>query len=126
MLVVLDASAVLALLHEERGWEEVKGLLPGALISAVNLLEVVTRLVDRGDSVAEAQEILGLFRLEVIPLTTELAYLAAELRPLTRRAGLSLGDRACLATAMSRNATAVTGDRAWAGLDLPVAVELFR
>jgi PIN domain nuclease of toxin-antitoxin system len=40
--------------------------------------------------------------------------------------GLSLGDRACLALAMQRNATVYTADRAFKGMNVPIKIDLIR
>lgn len=124
--VVLDASALLALLAREPGWEVVAATIPGAVISAVNLSEVVAKLADRtvpGDAIRAAIEGLG---IEVAPFESELAYAAGLLRPLTRGHGLAFGDRACLALARQRDSVAVTADRLWLRLDLGVEVRCLR
>ena len=54
------------------------------------------------------------------------ALVAAALRPLTRSAGLSLGDRACRALADREGVPALTTDRAWAKLRLPIEIRLIR
>jgi PIN domain nuclease of toxin-antitoxin system len=46
--VVLDASAVLALLKQETGSEQVATYIPQAAISSVNYSEVVAKLADAG------------------------------------------------------------------------------
>ena len=128
--VVLDASAVLAMLNEEPGAERVQAALAHAVIGAVNLAEVVTKLRGDGLSEAEADEVVGLFQFDTRPLTAKQAIASGHLRPATRELGLSLGDRACLALAAELGATALTADRDWAKLgseDIgPIAVELIR
>lgn len=120
---VLDASAVLALLYAEPGVEAVQAALPGALLSAVNAAEVIAKLTERGvpaDKAAAAVDWLG---LDVVSFDLEQARLAGELRLITRAAGLSLGDRACLALARLRGLPAMTADSAWAkvpGVDVIV------
>ncbi len=124
---VLDASAVLALLNGEPEGQQVADLVSaGALISAVNLSEIIARLSEFGQSEQEIRQRLSLHALEVIPFDTELAYRAGMLRPLTRQAGLSLGDRACLALALQRQLPAVTADTSWQRLSLGVTVQLIR
>ena len=123
---VLDASAVLALLNREPGHELVAGLLGGAAASAVNLSEVASKLSDKGlDPLSIRPDLLAL-GLSVIPFDEALAFDAAALRSSTRHAGLSLGDRACLATAAALGATAVTADREWGRLRLPVKIRVVR
>jgi ribonuclease VapC len=124
--VVLDASAVLALLNSEKGAEIVHPLLPEAILSTVNLAEVVTRLSAVGMPGNEIQEALSLLGLEIKPFDEEQAYLAGLLSARTHPFGLSPGDRACLALAQVKTATAVTADRAWEGLDIGVTIRLIR
>ena len=123
---VLDASAVLAVIHEEPGSDKVEPYLRSAPISTVNLAEVVTKLQDRGLSDGEIDEALMLLGLDVQPFDAAMAIAAGKLRAATRRAGLSLGDRACLAFAQSLGATALTTDRAWDELEIGIPIELAR
>lgn len=124
--VVLDASALLALVLAERGAERVAETLEKALISSVNLSETAAVLMDSGIPSARVRARLSRHGLTTVPFDEEDALLAAELRALTRGAGLSLGDRACLALAKRRGLPALTADRAWAALDIGVEVRLIR
>lgn len=124
--VVLDASALLALLQGERGAESLADGLAESAISAVNLSEVAAKLAEAGLPELELREALGPLGLEVVPFDEELAYRAGLLRPATRGQGLSLGDRACLALARARGLPAVTTDRAWKKLALGVEVRVLR
>lgn len=123
---VLDASALLCLLFEEPGHERVEAALGSACIAAANLAEVVGKLVDRGVPPDEAVADLREVDIEVIPMDRAQAEAAGALRAATRVAGLSLGDRACLALAQALGATALTTDRPWAALNCGVAVEVVR
>ncbi|MCY4615877.1 MAG: type II toxin-antitoxin system VapC family toxin [Chloroflexi bacterium] len=126
---VLDASALIACVHHEPGEEVVTGaLLDGAVISSVNLSEVVARLTDAPMPAEDIREALRSFELTIAPFDEEAALAAGLLRPSTRRAGLSLGDRACLTLAMQTGLPALTGDRVWRdiGPDLGVEVEVIR
>lgn len=124
--VVLDASALLALLNHEKGADQVKELLPGASLSAVNLAEVVTRLSLLGMPGAQIREILTLLGLDVEPFDEEQAFHAGLLAAQTHSLGLSLGDCVCLALANITGRTAVTADRVWKDLDLGVKIQLLR
>jgi PIN domain nuclease of toxin-antitoxin system len=125
--VVLDASALLALLNEEPGGDVVEeAVTSGATISAVNLAEVVTKLVEIGASQAEISDVLDPLSLRVIPFDESLAYATGALRTVSRRFGLSLGDRACLALGLSLKATVLTSDRAWEKLGLPLQLRVVR
>jgi ribonuclease VapC len=115
---VLDSSAVLAVINLEPGCENVEPKFPDAVISNVNVAEILTKLAERKVSLKAA---LGYFLkvgLDVADFDVSLALETARLRPLTKHLGLSLGDRACLALAIRENATAVTADRSWTGLDV--------
>jgi len=126
--VVLDASAVLALLNNEAGAPTVAGRLEGASISSVNWSEVVQKAISLGvDRTAEdMREDLAAVGLAVRDFSATQAEIAAGLWVSTREAGLSLADRACLALAIDLRASVLTGDRAWQGLAIGVEVVLIR
>ncbi|HEY5382856.1 MAG TPA: type II toxin-antitoxin system VapC family toxin [Acidobacteriaceae bacterium] len=123
---VLDASALLALLDSEPGADRVHAAVASALISTVNLAEVYSNLADRGSDALLALQAIRFAVREVVPFTDAMAELTGRLRPLTRDLGLSLGDRACLALAMMRNADVVTADKAWRKLKLPCTIHIIR
>jgi ribonuclease VapC len=123
---VLDASALLALIQAEPGSERVARVLDSAVISAINLAEVVTRLADHGVPGEAIRRQLARLDLGVVPVDEDLAYAAGLLRPATRAFGLSLGDRVCIELARRLAATALTTDRAWVRFEMGVAVELVR
>jgi len=114
-MMLLDTSAILGYLNEEPGKELIESaLLSGqACISNVNQTEVISKLLDWGLGFDEAQQALSKLALALEPFSTETAIETARLRPLTREHGLSLGDRACLATARLRQHQVLTGDRDW-------------
>ncbi len=124
--VVLDASALLALLNAEPGADTVAAALPEAVIGAVNYAEVVSKLAEAGLSEAELRETLDGLALDVRPFDRAQAHAAGLLRPATRARGLSLGDRACLALGRALQAPVLTTDSAWEGLDLGVEVRQIR
>jgi ribonuclease VapC len=124
--VVLDASALLAVLRAEPGAERVVPRLEGARIGAVNLSEVVTKLIEDDLPEAEVRRAIGGLELDVHAFDARLAYLAGFLWRSTRVLGLSFGDRACLALAQSLGVPALTADRSWSRLDLGVAIEVIR
>jgi PIN domain nuclease of toxin-antitoxin system len=110
---VLDSSAILAFVQEEPGSEFVAGMLPDSAVSANNLAEVVTRFWDHGIAEDDIQAIVDAFDFEVVAVDRDTALEIANLRPLTRSAGLSLGDRSCLALARRLGVPALTADKAW-------------
>ena len=124
--VVLDASALLALLNTEPGSEEVERTIPGAAISTVNLSEVVAKLVEAGMPEEAVRSVLGGIGLEIHPFDVELAFQTGILRPQTRALGLSLGDRACVALGLQLKAPVLTTDRNWKSLDVGVEVRAIR
>jgi len=123
---VLDASAVLCLLQEEKGAERVERALPAAVIGAVNYAEVIGKLVESGVDDATADGLIGALQLRVVPFDRTQARLAGALRAATRKLGFSLGDRACLALAASEGATALTCERLWTKFEAPCKVETVR
>ena len=114
---MLDASALLAWLHQEPGGEKVEPLLGRSIVSAVNLSETLQKGLSRGADVAGLREDLEALGLKVVNFTAEDAEMAAELWAATRHLGLSLGDRSCLATAKRLKVPAVTADRDWTKIE---------
>lgn len=126
MSIVFDSSALLAITFEEEGAEIAAQALNDGIISAVNASEVIARYVDLGASEEEALTSFRAFGLEIYPFDESLAIATGLMRSATRDAGLSLGDRACLALAIRKQSSVLTADRAWATLDLDIAVGLIR
>lgn len=110
---ILDSSAILAVIFDESGAEKVEPLLERSIVSSVNIAEVLSKLAENGGLDAASVEDIQKLGIEIIDLDLEQAIKAAELRPLTKHLGLSLGDRCCLALAMLRDTIAVTADRDW-------------
>jgi PIN domain nuclease of toxin-antitoxin system len=124
--VVLDASALLAVLNREPGAELVADLLGNTAVCAVNLAEVQAKLVGRGiDTKAASKAILGLIS-DVVAFDESLALLTGSLITDTRKLGFSLGDCACVALGIQMKAPIYTADRAWAKLDVGVEIRLIR
>ena len=123
---VLDASAVLAWLRAEPGAQVVDEHLTGAVLCAVNLAEVHQKLAQHGVDADRAIARLRTLGIRIEPLDTADATAAAKLWPTTRAAGLSLGDRCCLALAARLGGPAITADQAWTALDLDITVIAIR
>jgi ribonuclease VapC len=128
---VLDASGLLALLLDEQGAEEVEKMLASsAAISSANLAEALSKVAERGADprkVAgdlEANGVLGAL-LEVEPVTAEDAITIAEMRPATKRHGLGLGDRICLALGRRLELPVLTADRRWVEFEDVLGVKVY-
>jgi PIN domain nuclease of toxin-antitoxin system len=120
--VVLDASALLALIQGETGADKVRPMIPHAMISAVNFCETVQRLRRGGMPIEVVTMMLTPLVPEPVAFDRETALVAASIHEKTRGQGISLGDCACLALAMMRGVPAVTAERKWDKCELDVKV----
>lgn len=125
-LAVLDASALMALIRGEPGANIVVSCLSRSLISAVNQAEVQTKLVSVGIDEALAWWHIAEARCPSVPFDEDQARIAGGLVRVTRPYGLSLGDRACLALALQRQAAVYTTDAVWKNLSLGIEVNVIR
>ena len=116
--MVLDASAVLALLNGESGADEIRSIVLDASVSAVNVAEVVGKLTDAGIPERDIRQILAI-GLRILPFGEEEISHIPAVRKSSRKVGLSLGDRCCLATALACKEPVVTADRAWVKVKIP-------
>jgi PIN domain nuclease of toxin-antitoxin system len=125
--VVFDASAILAILQRERGAEGLTvEIRKNAVVSAVNLAEVQSKLVKKGHDPEEAWEDALSTMTEVEPFTGEQARIAGDLIASTEKYGLSLGDRSCLALAIALNAPVYTTEQLWRNLKVGVPIHVIR
>lgn len=113
--LVFDSSAILAIYYDEPGKRKAQELLEEAdpIISSVNLCEIYTKLLEDGLDAGKISESFDALEIRVVDFDARGALKAAELRARTKRLGLSLGDRACIALAMENSTAAVTADRNW-------------
>lgn len=124
--MILDASAILAYLHDENGGLQVEKVLKEAVVSTVNWCEVVQKLRFKGiDNKAVGSDLIAL-GVRFIPFAQAHAEKVGELWQMTSPFGLSLGDRACLATAIIENQPVMTADKVWQGLPLDLQINLIR
>ncbi len=126
MSTVLDASALLAFLHDEPGAAMVSEVFHGARVSTVNWSEVLQKSLHRQVVIDGMQQEFMDVGVVFEPFTAAQAEMAARLWAEARGQGLSLADRACLALASELNATVFTADRVWSALDLGVDIRLIR
>jgi len=125
--IVLDASALLALLNQESGHRQIEEVLPNAVMSAVNVSEVISVLIRNQITDEEARNITADLVKEIIPFDESQAYIAASLIKKTKRYGLSFGDRACLALAKVNRIPVLAADKIWSKLDVAdIKIKLIR
>ena len=122
--MVLDASALLALLLNEPGADKVRAVLDEAVIGAVNLAEVVSHYAKLGAGRADIQALLGPLPVRILPLDAAVSFEAGMLRSVTLKGGLSLGDRCCLALAKREGMPALTAERRWPDIAHAAGVEV--
>jgi ribonuclease VapC len=128
--IVMDSSAMIALLEQEKGSEIVARNLSNAIISSVNLSEVIT-IINRkiAEDEGAQEEALRLLRNSfpnIISFEEEQAIIAGSLDKITKKYCLSLGDKACLALAKYKNCPVLTADKVWKKLELGIDVRLIR
>lgn len=111
---VLDSSALLAVLLNEPGCDAVRAVIDRTLIHALNVAEVIGKLVREGvpsaDAVASVEELSLAIRED---FSLRMAADCGELIGKSRSIGLSLGDCVCLTTAAYADAVAITAERLW-------------
>ncbi len=124
MIHVMDSSAILAILRGEPGCDYVQELLDSeaCAISSVNMAEVGSKLIDYGLPPEEFPRIARQLQIDIIDFNTKQSIQSAQIRKITRTAGLSLGDRACVALTQLMQGCVVTSDRAW--LDISEATKI--
>ncbi len=125
-MIVLDASAVLAFLKRETGWDVVVPLLPGAVMSTVNLAEVLAKVVDAGrdpETVRRSLEDQGITYSEA---TSHQALRVATLQPQARQHDLSYADRFAVALAEEVGGELITSDDDLSRLPCGARITKFR
>jgi len=125
--VVFDASALMTMLNQESGADQLTpDILVNAVSSTVNLAEVQSKLVNRGLPSNQAWVATLNSVSKAVAFTAEHARIAGNLIAETRPLGLSLGDRACLALAIDLKASVYTADRSWRNLKLGIRIHVIR
>lgn len=126
MTVILDASAMLALIFNERGAESVIPYARGSQLLAINFSEVVARVLDIDGNSVRAEAAADRLEIEIIPFNRALARATALLKSRTASIGASLADRSCLAFAMTTKLPVLTADKRWSELDLGLDIRQIR
>jgi PIN domain nuclease of toxin-antitoxin system len=125
-VIVLDASAILAVILKEPGADKVEATFGNAVISAATLAEILTKTHQRGlDSEGSYRRIVS-FGIDIVPVTSRHARIAGEISRAPRELDLSLGDRLCIALAISLNCELLTSDRGMAEFKAGIPVTRFR
>lgn len=123
MNAVHDATSLLAVAFREPGGDIARAALRGSLISSVNWSEVVQKVQAKGGNTQNLAALFTGLGVTIVPFAVTTAEVAAELYP---RAGLSLGDRACLALGLETNRVILTADPSWTTLALDVNIQVIR
>src|SRR3970040_880330 len=125
--IVLDASALLAYLQQEKGYEMVDNALDkGAAISTVNLAEVYRKIVSEECNLEEVSPRLKALGLIILPFDEDEAKISAELYPIGKSLGLSLGDKACLSLGLKLGLPVLTTDKTWSKINLEIDIRVLR
>ena len=125
--IIFDASAVIALLAKEKGFEVIKRHLKNAIISSVNISEVYKYCIDKQNLTAdECKNIMGISGIKIIDFDEKQALIAADIYPKNKEYGLSLGDRACIALATEKKYPILTCDKIWEKINLDVKFIMVR
>ena len=123
---VIDSSALLAMINEEPGGDQVLPHLSTGMMSAVNVSEVATILQLHNIDIKISRQLISDLIKDIKEFNKEQAYLAATLINETKKYGLSFGDRACLSLAQSKKLPVLTADKAWSKLKLDFEIHLIR
>jgi ribonuclease VapC len=126
MTVILDASAMLALLQNEPGADTVLQLAKGSRLLSVNFCEVMQRIQAKGGIATLAEQAIDRLEIAVVPFDRPLARTAADLRERTKFMGASLADRGCLAFGLATGMPILSADQAWLKLDLGIDIRMIR
>lgn len=125
--IVFDSSALIALLAKEKGYELVKNHMRDAIISTVNIAEVYKYCIETQKiPLNETRKIIKLLGIKIIDFDDDQAAINADLVSKTKKYGLSLGDRACIALAVIRNHSIITCDKIWQEVDMGVELIMVR
>ena len=125
-MIVLDSSAVLAVLLNEPGADRAEAAFEQGVITAASLTEILSKALKFGFDLQSAYERVVSFGLTVHPVDEAQAFLAAEISKAPRELNLSLGDRLCIALAMTLRVELLTGDTGMSLYDAGIPITKFR
>jgi len=119
--IVFDSSALIALFAKEKGFEVIKQHLKNAIISSVNIAEVYKYCIDvQNLTEDECNDIVNISGVKIIEFDQKQALTTAQIYPKTKKYGLSLGDRACIALAIEKECSVLTCDKIWEKVHIDV------
>lgn len=125
--ILLDASALIAVMMGESGAEAVERHLDsGVSITSVNLAETISKLMQYGFSAEELEEVIVESQIQVVPFEKAHALLMPIFQPYIKSHNLSLADRVCLSVAQKNGYIVLTTDTTLAKLALDINVRLIR
>jgi ribonuclease VapC len=124
--IVLDTSALLATIQNEPGGEALLDDSVDWILSSVNFAEAMGVLIRKGFTRREARDSIHAFDVRIVDFDSALAEETGALIVSTREAGLSLGDRACLALAARENVPVLTADRSWRRIQTGLTIQCIR
>ena len=129
--MIFDASVIIALITNEPGAEEISNYLSyNIIMSTVNIGEVYKYVYSNyyNDEVQTANflDLINSLEIQAQDFTLERALISGQIFPKTKQYGLSFGDRACLALAITDQLPVLTCDREWKNVDLGIDIILAR
>ena len=124
--VAIDASALIAFLHREPGSEIVAKHLRGAMISAVNLSEVMEYVPHQSEHAEKLFALLRGWQVKVVPFDEVQAAATAAIKAELGEINISFAGRACLALARKHALKVVTADQDWKSLPIKIKVIVIR
>ncbi len=116
--VILDASALLALIKNESGASTLEDMLGQIVMSTLSLTEAATILLQSDMTLQECEDCLLPLISQLIPFDTSHALLTAILTKQLKGKDLPLEARACLALGMKMNLPIYTAKQRGAELEL--------
>ena len=124
---IFATSVAIAILKKESGYKQAEDLLASSCISTVNFSEFITVMLRKHIALEDAKFITRDFFPYIIEFNQEIAEITGALYNETNKFGLSLGDRACIATGMKHDLEIYTADKAWLECEIPNAnIKLIR